>query len=604
MSRIHVLPESVANRIAAGEVVERPASVVKELVENAIDAGASRIEIHLTKGGKERVRISDDGCGMSAEDLRLAVQRFATSKINSADDLDTIATMGFRGEALPSIGAVAHLQITSRQADSAEGRRIIVRGGQIMGEEPVAAPVGTDVEVTHLFHNTPAREKFMATTATERGHCIEWTQRLALARPDIAFKVVHDGQPVFDTAGQGDVQAVIAAIYGSNDARLFLPVTLQNDDVTISGFVSSPRLTRANRRGQLFFVNNRFVRSGALSHVVTQAYGMLLPAGRQPLCVIHVNISPSAVDPNVHPTKIEVRFGNPGRISSLCQQAVEAALAEAGLRSLTGSGSAAFAHRDALQAGPQPAAGRWDGPPSDLSRRAARLRVNPFADSLDARDDGLEVFASDAAADGQDSASQQALEGTHLQQAPQVLDQLAGRYIVARAGSDLLLIDQHRAAERVLLHQMADRAKPVSRQLLAVPLTLELTPAEAAAVEDHADALLQLGFEFEHFGPSAYLLRSVPTALVGRDYPAVVGDLVRDLAEWQAPSSLDRARDELSALVACHGAIKAGTKLTQAEMQRLVDDLAATEAPAVCPHGDPIIISVSADQLDGKFKRT
>ncbi len=603
MSNIQVLPESVANRIAAGEVVERPASVVKELIENAIDAGASRIEIQLAAGGKELIRVIDDGSGMSAEDLRLAVQRFATSKITAAEDLDSIVTMGFRGEALPSIGAVAQLQISTRQEASAEAHRITVRGGEVAEEETVAAPVGTDVEVTHLFYNTPAREKFLATTATERGHCIEWCQRLALARPDIAFKVLHDNQTVLTTAGQGDLQAVIAAIHGSNDARLFLRMRLETEDITISGFISSPRLTRANRRAQLFFVNNRFVRSSSLSHAVTQAYGMLLPSGRQPLCVIHITLGPGAVDPNVHPTKIEVRFGNQGRIHGLCQQAVEAGLAEAGLRSLSTS-RPGLTRADATGAPSRPAAGRWDGPLSDMTRRAARLRVNPFADSIDVRDDGLEVFA-DAPPDttGQQEADQSALQA-EAAQTPQVLGQLSGRYIIAQSGADLLLIDQHRAAERVLLQKMGDKSAPVARQLLAVPLNLELTPSEAAAVEDNAESLLELGFEFEEFGPSAYLLRSIPAALVGRDYETAVGDLIRDLAQWQAPSSLERARDELAALVACHGAIKAGTHLTHAEMQRLVDELVATDAPAICPHGDPIIISITAGQLDSKFKRS
>ncbi len=603
MSSIHVLPENVANRIAAGEVVERPASVVKELIENAIDAGASRIEVQLAAGGKELIRVIDDGSGMSAEDLRLAVQRFATSKISTAEDLDTIATMGFRGEALPSIGAVAQLRITTRRAEAGEGHRLTMRGGEIATEATVAAPVGTAVEVTHLFYNTPAREKFLATTATERGHCLEWCQRLALARPDIAFKVLHDNQTVLTTAGRGDLQAVIAAIYGSNEARLFLPVRLETEDLTFSGFISSPRLTRANRQAQLFFVNRRFVRSRSLSHAVTEAYGMLLPSGRQALCVIHITTSAGAVDPNVHPTKIEVRFDNQGRMHGLCQQAVEAGLAEAGLRSLT-TGRAELSRADDTGRPPGPVAGRWEGPSADMSRRAARLRVNPFADSLDTRDDGLEVFAPPAPEAAEEHRSDQSALEAQAAPTPQVLGQLSGRYIIARAGADLLLIDQHRAAERVLLHKMGDRSAPLARQLLAVPLNLELTPSEAAAVEDNAESLLALGFEFEQFGPSAYLLRSVPAALVGQDYATAVGDLVRDLAQWEVPSSLERAREELAALVACHGAIKAGTHLTQAEMQRLVDELVATEAPAICPHGDPIIVSLTIDQLNRKFKRT
>ncbi|NLJ36937.1 MAG: DNA mismatch repair endonuclease MutL [candidate division WS1 bacterium] len=597
MSAIVVLSEQVANRIAAGEVVERPASVVKELVENAMDAGATRIDVRLAEGGKQLIRVTDDGVGMSPDDLMLAVQRFATSKITAAEDLDAILTMGFRGEALPSIAAVAQLQITSRQADTDEACRLVVRGGGEVQQQTVAAPVGTDVEVTHLFFNTPARQKFLATTATERGHCVNWAHRLALGRPDIAFRVTHDGQNVLTTSGNSDLQAVIAAIWGSNDARLFLPLQMGDSDFAITGYVSSPRLTRANRHTQLFFVNGRFVRSSSLSHALTQAYGMLLPSGRQPMCVIHIQVSPHIVDPNVHPTKIEVRFDNPGRVHDLCARAVGAALAEAGLRPLDAVRPPMTTARDELGIR-QPAAGRWSGPGQDQIRRAARLRINPFVDSVDERDAGLELYTSAEAP----HTDQQALS-TGTASAPHVLGQLSARYIVAQSGTDLLLIDQHRAAERVLLLRMSDASQPVARQLLAVPLSMELSPEEAAAAEDHAQSLQQMGFELEQFGPSAWLLRSVPTMLVNRSYEPIIRDLLQDLASWQAPSSFERAREELAALVACHGAIKAGTKLTAAEMQGLVDDLTASDAPAVCPHGDPIIITVSSDQLDRKFGR-
>ena len=330
MSTIHILPEDVANRIAAGEVVKRPASIVKELVENAIDAGASRVHVLLQSGGRKLVRVTDDGCGMGPEDLQLAVQRFATSKISAAEDLHSVLTMGFRGEALPSIGAVAQLQITTRTAQAQEASRIVVRGGEPSPTQTVAAR-GHTVEVTNLFYNTPAREKFLSQRQRSASHCVEWMQRLALSRPDIAFKVDHDAATLLATPGTGDLLSVIATVYGGNEARLFLPVELQGDGVRVSGFVSSPRLTRATARNQMFFVNRRFVRSSGLSHAVTQAYGMLLPSGRRPLCVLHIDLDADAVDPNVHPTKIEVRFDNSGRMHSLMQRAVERALADAGL---------------------------------------------------------------------------------------------------------------------------------------------------------------------------------------------------------------------------------------------------------------------------------
>ncbi|MCX7597262.1 MAG: DNA mismatch repair endonuclease MutL, partial [Armatimonadetes bacterium] len=383
MPRIHRLPEALANRIAAGEVVERPASVVKELVENALDAGARHIAVELRAGGTKLIVVADDGRGMEPEDAVLAVERFATSKISAPDDLHHIETMGFRGEALPSIGAVSRMRILTRPADRAEGTLVVVEGGVVRKVEPVGCPPGTRVEVADLFYNTPARRKFLSSTNTERAHCHDWVVRLAMARPDVAIKLVHDGQVLFSTAGTGDLLSVIAAAYGSNAARELLPVLLETDDARIFGFVSGPRLIRATRQHQYFFVNGRFVRSRALSHAVTQAYGALLPAGRYPLCSVHLILPATDVDPNVHPTKIEVRFAYEGRVHDLAERAVREALEQAGLRPGT----------------PPPLRPESGIEPADVAQRASasgRLRVSPFADRLDGRDDGLAVYARPA----------------------------------------------------------------------------------------------------------------------------------------------------------------------------------------------------------------
>lgn len=593
MPTIRVLPENLANRIAAGEVVERPASVVKELVENAIDAGASRIEVELREGGRKLIRIADDGCGMTPGDLLMAVQRFATSKIAEADDLERILTMGFRGEALPSIGAVAQLRLTSRPHEAAEGATLTVEGGKTEGPHPAGCPPGSTIEVSDLFFNTPARLKFLATTATERGHCLEWIQHLALARPDIAFKVVHDGQTVFTSAGKGDLLSVLAAIYGSGAAREFLPVEARGEDVRIRGYISGPKLTRVTRTHQFFFVNHRFVRSRQLSHALSEAYGLLLPSGKSPLCAVHFQLPAAEVDPNVHPTKIEVRFRNPARVHQLFGQACAEALAAAGLRSTALSGP--------FEAGGDPYAHESD----HLQRlRAQRLRVNPFADAVDQRDDGLEVFTPPEPEEPKAPGTQQRLIDEPLAVLqPEVLGQIDHKYIIARLGRDLLLVDQHRAAERVLLDALERAEGQVARQLLAVPLTLELSAHEAAAVETHAAELLGLGFELEPFGPSAYLLRSVPVALAEKPYDVAVRELIEDLANWQAPASVEKRRQQLLAMVACHAAIKKGMSLSPPEMAGLVRDLLQTNAPAVCPHGDPIIVSMTGEQLDRRFRR-
>lgn len=594
MATIHVLPEDIANRIAAGEVVERPASVVKELVENAIDAGATRVEVELRGGGRELIRVTDNGCGMRPEDLCMAVQRFATSKVAGAEDLERILTMGFRGEALPSIGAVAQLRITTRPVAMDEGATLVVEGGVVRGPEPTGCPPGTVVEVARLFYNTPARLKFLATTATERGHCVAWVQYLALSRPDIAFRLVHDGQVLFATAGSGELRAVVAAIYGAAAARDFLPVQAETEALSLHGLISGPRLTRATRQYQHFFVNRRFVRSRQLSHALTEAYGLLLPPGKSPLCAVHLKLAPEDVDPNVHPTKIEIRFRHPQSVHAVLQEACEEALATAGFRTLTQRPRPTSSASSA-------AAGVFAGPDLEQRRRAERLRVNPFAESLDERDAGLEVFA--ARPDNPVPPEALFLPQDEAADSLEVLGQLANRYIVAKSGHDLLLVDQHRAAERVLLDALAASPGHLVRQLLAVPLSLDLTPAEAAAVENHRQALAALGFELEAFGPSAVLLRSIPAALVGEDYETAVRDLIADLAAWEAPSSAERRDEQLRAMVACHGATKKNCALTREEMQRLIKDLMATRAPAVCPHGDPIIVSFPLALLDRRFRR-
>ncbi len=607
MPKIHVLPESLANRIAAGEVVERPASVVKELVENAIDAGATRIVVELQEGGCKLIKVSDNGSGMSAEDLLLAVQRFATSKIAEAADLERIMTLGFRGEALPSIGAVAHLRITSRPPEATEGATLTVVGGKIEGPVATGCPPGTIVEVTHLFFNTPARRKFLASTATERGHCIEWVQHLALARPDIAFKVISEGQTLFVTTGQGDVRAVLAAIYGSTAAREFLAVEAQQEDMALQGFISGPRLTRVTRTHQFFFVNQRFVRSRQLSQAVTEAYGLLLPAGKNPLCALYLWLPPSDVDPNVHPTKIEVRFRAPARVYQLCSRACAEALVRAGFRSLSVAplpASAADINSSAILT-PAQTEQLSAGEIERLKRQCAeRLRINPFADLVDQRADGLEVFTPpERDKPLKKGFARPLMEEEVAAEEPEVLGQLDGKYIIARLGGDLLIIDQHRAAERVLLHALEHAEGPVARQFLAVPVPIELSPTERAAVEAHSDQLKELGFELEAFGPNAVLLRSIPAALVEKPYEVALRELIEELASWQAPSSAEKRRQQLLALLACHTAIKKGLSLSLAEMQNLINDLLQTEAPAVCPHGDPIIVSLTADQLARRFRR-
>jgi DNA mismatch repair protein MutL len=593
VSRIHILPDNLANLIAAGEVVERPASALKELVENSIDAGARRIEVRLREGGKELLQVTDDGCGMTAEDLVLAVHRFATSKINEAEDLESIETLGFRGEALPSIGAVSRLKIVTRPADAPAGTVITVDGGEITALEEIGSAPGTTVAMADLFYNTPARRKFLATTATERGHCQEWVTRLALAYPEVSLRLLHNDAQLLATSGSGDLGEAIAACLGSDLARELVAVDLEVGGLRVQGYVSSPRVLRANRAQQFFYVNRRYVRSRSLAAALAHAYGMLLPAGRQPLCVLHVTIEADQVDPNVHPTKIEVRFKRPGESFSLMERAVSEALAREGYRSLDQRYNSAGAAPGGLLP-----AGRIEPPDFDRRGEIQRLRVNPFFAEVDERDVGLELYGEEPEGAPRETPATAPVPG-HLQ----LLGQLWNRYLVAHSAERLVLVDQHRAAERVLFDRLLQQAERGPAQLLALPQTLELTGPEFSGLTESREALEQLGYQLEEFGGSSFLVRAVPAAAAYRDPLMTLRELAADLAESELPAQWHLAREELLARVACHAAITAGERLTPAEMQNLLRDLLATQTPAVCPHGDPIIIDFPQNQVDRRFHR-
>ena len=425
--------------------------------------------------------------------------------------------------------------------------------------------------------------------------------RLALAHPEVSFRVQHNEAEILSTRGTGELSEVIGAVFGSDVARDVLPVNLEVPGVTLRGFISTPRLLRATRAQQFFFVNRRYVRSRSLGHALTEAYGMLLPGGRQPLCVLAYDLPPREVDPNVHPTKIEVRFQRPGEIHALTERAVAEALAEAGYRSLDQKRGPGGTGVSPVQQSRSPflPAGRIEAPEFDRRGRIERLRVNPFFEQVDERDAGLEVYGQPAESDDRRDACPPS-EGKVYGEVT-VHGQLWGRYLVVGSAEQLLLVDQHRAAERVLFERLQRADRQAAAQLLAVPMTLEVTGPEYAALQENQAALAALGFVLEEFGGTSFLVRGVPAEMVYRDPLSALQDMAADLAERAGAAKHDA--QELLATVACHAAIKAGQRLTPPEMQRLVSDLLATQAPAICPHGDPIIIAFDAAQLDRRFKR-
>jgi DNA mismatch repair protein MutL len=571
---VRILDEQVANKIAAGEVVERPASVVKELVENSLDAGARHIEIDLEHAGRALLRVTDDGCGMDRQDALLALQRFATSKIETADDLNAIQTLGFRGEALPSIAAVSDLKLITRQPDAAEGVELTVVAGTVTDLREVGAPPGTQVAVHRLFYNTPARLKFLRSDTTELSHVVDLVNRVGFAHPHLHLRLTNDGREVAARPGTGDLAQSVATLVGREAFRHLVPLDLTVGPVHVGGFVSKPDYTRASRSQQTFIINRRWVRSRLLGHALQEAYHTLLPPGRHPLAIIVIDLDPTLVDVNVHPTKSEVRFTREWEVHQAVARAIKEALGGVSLAREGAIGAARDARRPAAD---QPSLA-MAGQPGALPSMQARL---PVSDQPEPRPVGV---------------------GTR---SLTPLGQLRDTYLLADGGDGLVLVDQHRAHERVLYERLsrAQAEGKIDRQRLVIPATLHLSPAESAALEDNLPAICNLGFEIETFGGRTFVMRAVPALLARRDGEAVIRDMIEELASQPTAPRLDQHADRLLALMACKGAIKAGQRLGAAEITQLLADLLATDRPYTCPHGAPVVMTISNYELDKKFHR-
>jgi DNA mismatch repair protein MutL len=574
---IVILDESVASRIAAGEVVERPASVVKELVENSLDAGAARISVEIEHGGVGLVRVTDDGCGMSKEDLVLSLQRHATSKIRSLEDLDTLKTMGFRGEALASIAAVSHLSLVARQREDAEGWRVVAEGGAITELSPVGAPPGTELTAARLFHNTPARLKFLKSEATELGHAADVAMRFCLSHPQVSFRLTHNGREVIHRPACSDLRSSLASLMGASFLDQLLPVSFTLPWLKIDGFVSRPESSRATRTQQYFFVNRRWVRSRILLRAAEDAYRGNLPPRRYPILILLLEVDGKLLDVNVHPTKSEVRFAREGEVFQAVRRAVAQALESSDL-SVSGSLAAprpAQAHTEgapALHAWQAPAEQRHSSPPSAAAAAASQMTLPSLKKTI----------------------------------ALTALGQLRGTYILAESQEGLVVVNQHRAHERILFEGLkrASEAAPPEKQALVAAPAIGLSHREAAVIEQHLDDLKGLGFELEPFGSGSFRLRAVPQLLARLDAEQLVRDIAEELASAPHGDLRQLAPHErLLASVVCHSALRAGQAMSQPEMQKLLDDLSETEKPFTCPHGSPIIMTISNFELDRKFNR-
>jgi DNA mismatch repair protein MutL len=595
---IRVLSEEVASKIAAGEVVERPASVVKELVENSIDAGARGIKVEVRQGGRRLMRVIDDGTGIPADEVELAFARHATSKIASVEELASIGTLGFRGEALASIAAVSQLTIVTRAAEENVGTLLRLEGGRVAQRQKKGCPRGTVVTVENLFYNVPARLKFLRSEATERKHIDGLIYRYGMAYPHLRFSLLNDGRPTFQSLGTGELYDVLIKVYGLEIAQQMIEVRSPKSDVLspetddlgprtsdlglidLYGYISPPSLHRANRSYLTFFVNGRWVQDRMLSYAVSEAYHTLLPTGRYPIVVLRLELDPSQVDINVHPTKSEIRFLDSNAVFAAVQKAVRRTLVDqAAIPRMTGLPS------------------QWAVP--DMERRRRLVEVGTQAQL------GLEAqrtagIKAPSAFEFPESAKLPPLR---------VLGQIAQTYIIAEGPEGLYLIDQHAAHERVLYERlMAEQAKmAVTSQALLEPLIIELPFQSGMAGGESLEFLNRLGFDIEPFGGDTVLVRAVPVMLAQGDIVEAIVEIVDGLAEGGAVGTGEEAASiaerALISLV-CHSAVRAGKILSMEEMRDLIRQLEGTAMPRTCPHGRPTMIHLSAEQLAREFGRT
>ena len=616
---IQLLPDTLINQIAAGEVVERPASVIKELLENAIDAGASRVEIDLEEGGIRLIRIRDDGCGIPAEELPLALSRHATSKIASLEDLEQVGTLGFRGEALPSIAAVSKFSITSRPAQQASATRVEVEGGRLRAPEPAAHPPGTTIEVRDLFYSVPARRKFLRAERTEYGHAEDLVRTLALARMQVELKLKHNGRiskhyrPVEDEASLGKR---LSEALGEDFARGALRIEHEAAGLRLHGWVGLPTASRSQADQQFFFVNGRHVKDRLVAHAVKQAYADVLYHGRHPAFVLFLEIDPRKVDVNVHPAKHEVRFRDGRLVHEFIFRSLHEALAgtRAGAVAVgqggEPGGSAVNATSVELQATPRVGAfaARSDQAPGvglvGYGLQSAGFGQRPQQVGMPLR----EQIAAYSALYGNAPAAAHPLPQQDPSQAPPLgyaLAQLHGVYVLAQNAQGLVLVDMHAAHERITYERLKCQreGEGIRAQPLLVPIELAISEREADLAEGEAEALAALGIELQRTGPQSLSIRSVPVLLAGADAKQLVLDVLSDLAEHGRTRRIEEAGNALLSTLACHTSVRANRQLTVAEMNALLRDMEATERSGQCNHGRPTWTQLSLAELDKLFLR-
>lgn len=575
---IHILADEVASQIAAGEVVERPSSVVKELMENAIDSGATQISIRVEEAGRHLIEVSDNGAGIEFDQISLAVTRHSTSKLVNASDLFHIRTLGFRGEALASIGSVSRMVITSRSGNDQRGGRVVVDGGKFTATEEVGVPTGTVVKVMDLFYNTPARLKFLKKDQTERQQIETLITRYALAYPDKAFKLTIDQKPVLQTTGNGDRREILAQLYGLDLSRQLLELTFDVENIQITGFISPISVTRSNRKELTFFVNGRWIQDISLATALVKAYQSYLMVGRYPIVFLFISLDPEEVDVNVHPAKAEVRFKQPDLLFTVIQRAVRRALL-------------------AYSPVPQLTATGWQGAPTGNAVSTAWGHASLDWGSL------LEPQKIQNPI-GQEENTANENKRTEPEKIPllRLIGQIGAVYLVAEGPDGLYLIDQHAAHERILFEKMTDRNIKIDSQSLLQPELLQLDASSARMIQNNLEVLNRFGFSIEEFGANAFRITAIPSLFTGKDPKIAIRSLVEDFEEDETP--LKGVEDAwIIARICKRVAVKGGQVLSVEEQTALLRDLEGCTAPRTCPHGRPTMIHLSVDLLERQFGR-
>ncbi len=634
MALIHVLDAVTASQIAAGEVVERPVNAVKELVENAIDAGAREIETEIAEGGVAYLRVTDDGCGMSPEDAKLSIVRHATSKIQTADNIYHISSLGFRGEALASIASISRMTITTRTKDSEEGTAVRVEGGEVKSVAPAGAPTGTTVEAADLFYNVPARKKFLKSERTESSRINQMLGKMAMANPGIAFRLINNGRTVLETPGNGRLVDTLSALYGLETAGEMLDVREETEDILLEGMISKPSFLKSSRQQQTIIVNQRVVENSTISKAVDNAYHSLLPKNGFPVFILHLTVPSESVDVNVHPQKREIKFEDEQSIFRLVYHAV--------LGTLTSQHApehiaAAMVHASGKEALPEETVQtvqktlpvedtapvhRWGEPAASyaenrsfggMSQSAARP---PMAEkpSAEPREDYKPVLKKETLLSDQsvfEAARKEEPAPALFEEKPEgpakepviPLGQVADCFIVCQHGKDLYLIDQHAAHERVRYDRLAERAEGIPVQELLIPYLIHTEPADAELLLSREAELRRLGITIEQAGPDVIRVTGAPEDLSESDMERVIRDILIAFHEKDVPSP-ETMRHRMMAYAACRGAIKAGDPLNIRQMRELIHDLFQTARPFVCPHGRPTIVRFTPEEMGRLFHRT